>query len=98
MLLYPKGYGGERSRKRQKYYCHVRLGKLNESELCDEASKSLTDVKKRAYSRPLISAEITCLLAARHPVLRQQDSKSGQLMERENLYLARIEIQRRTHS
>jgi len=40
--------GGERSRKRQGYYCHVRLGKLNASELIDEASKSEL-MSKRGY-------------------------------------------------
>ncbi len=40
VLLLPKGSGGERSRKRQRYYCHVRFGKSNESEPYDEASKS----------------------------------------------------------
>jgi hypothetical protein len=43
------------------------------------------------YSQTLTNAEITCLLAAWHPVLRQQDPKIGQFRERENLHLARIE-------
>ncbi|CAR06532.1 hypothetical protein OkiPb00507_52630 [Escherichia coli] len=50
------------------------------------------------YSRPLISAEDTCLLTARHPVLRQQDPGPDHLRERENLFPARIGKQGRTHS
>ena len=45
MLQSSKELCGERSGKRQKYYCHVWLKKLSESELTDEASKSVTDVK-----------------------------------------------------
>ena len=51
-LLRPKGRGGERPRKRQKYYCHVRFGKLNESELYDEASKSWTMSKRVCTTGP----------------------------------------------
>jgi hypothetical protein len=52
MLLYPKGCGGERFRKRQRYYCHVRLGKSNESELYDEASKSEVISKRVCIAGP----------------------------------------------
>jgi len=43
------------------------------------------------YSQPLISVMETCLLMARHPVLRRRELKSGHSRERENLHLARIE-------
>ena len=42
------------------------------------------------YSQPLMSVMDTCLLITRHPVLRRQEFKSGQLRERENLHFARI--------
>ena len=44
------------------------------------------------YSRALISAAETCLLAARHPALRRQDSSSGHSVERENLFLTRTGV------
>lgn len=67
----------------------MRLVKSNESKPYDEASKSLTDVKKGLYSRPLMSVEDTYLLTTRHPVLRRRERKLGQFRERENLHSAR---------
>ena len=96
MLLSAKGLGGERFRKRREYYRHVRPRKSNASELYDEASKSLVMSKRGFIADPLISAEVTCLLSAWHPALRQRESGLGQLRERENLHLARIGLQGRT--
>ena len=77
-------------------YCHVSPGKLNASELLGEASKSYADAKRGLYSRAPISARVTCLPRAWHPVSRQQDPRTGQRRERENLPSARIGGQGRT--
>jgi hypothetical protein len=50
------------------------------------------------YSPVLTSAEVTWLLTARHPALRQQEPKTCQFRERENLLAARIGKQGRTYS
>lgn len=89
MLLFSKEKGSERFRKRRRIYRHVRFEKLNESELTEEASKSWTMSKREVYMCLLSSAEETCKLTARHPALRQQEFKSGQFRERENLHSAR---------
>lgn len=68
----------------------MRLEESNVSELSDEATKSLAGVKTGLYSRTPISAEVTCLPTARHPLLRQRELKPGPLRERENLFAARI--------
>ena len=63
VLLVSKETGGERFGKRQRYYCHVRLEKLNESELFDEASKSelMSKRVRTAAPRQVQRTPVYCL-------------------------------------